>query len=47
MLRDGEGLARRLASAHTRKGFLGRLGAAAVGAAGGRLVASAVEPETA
>jgi hypothetical protein len=44
---DGEGLARRLASAHTRKGFLGRLGAALVGVTGGGVAASALDPESA
>ncbi|HEY0388146.1 MAG TPA: hypothetical protein VGC71_06890 [Gaiellales bacterium] len=43
----GERLARRLASSHTRRGFLGRLGAAAVAATSGRLAASAVAPDTA
>jgi hypothetical protein len=47
MLHDGEGLARRLAAGHTRKGFLGRLGAATVALTGGRLAASAVDPESA
>jgi hypothetical protein len=44
---DGEGFARKLAAGHTRKGFLGRLGAAAVGLAGGGVAASALEPEAA
>jgi len=44
---DGEGLARRLASGHTRKGFLGRLGATLVGLAGGGVAASALDPEAA
>ena len=44
---DGEGLARRLAAAHTRRGFLGRVGAAAVGLAAGRLAAEAVAPDAA
>ena len=43
----GERLARRLASSHTRRGFLGRLGAAALAAVSGRLAASAVSPDTA
>ena len=42
-----ERLARRLASGHTRRGFLGRVGAAAVAAASGRLAAGAVAPDTA
>ena len=40
-------MARRLASGHTRRGFLGRDGAAAVAAASGRLAAGAVSPDTA
>jgi hypothetical protein len=43
----GERLARRLASSHTRRGFLGRLGAAAIAAVSGRLAASAIAPDTA
>jgi hypothetical protein len=43
----GERLARRLASSHTRRGFLGRLGAAALAAVSGRLAASAVSPDAA
>ena len=43
----GERLARRLASSHTRRGFLGRLGAGAIAAVSGRLAASAVAPDTA
>ena len=43
----GERLARRLASGHTRRGFLGRVGAATVAAASGKLAASAVSPDTA
>jgi hypothetical protein len=43
----GERLARRLASSHTRRGFLGRLGAGALAAVSGRLAASAVAPDTA
>jgi hypothetical protein len=48
---QGEGLservARRLAAGHTRRGFLGRIGAAALAAASGRLAAGAVAPDTA
>ena len=43
----GERLARRLASGHTRRGFLGRVGAATVAAAAGKLAAGAVAPDTA
>lgn len=43
----GERLARRLASGHTRRGFLGRLGAATLAAVSGRLAAGAVAPDTA
>jgi hypothetical protein len=43
----GERLARRLASSHTRRGFLGRLGAATLAAVSGRLAASAISPDTA
>src|SRR3954468_25112441 len=43
----GERLARRLASSHTRRGLLGRLGAAALAAVPGRRAASAVPPDTA
>jgi len=43
----GERLARRLAASHTRRGFLGRLGAGAIALASGRLAASAVAPDTA
>ncbi len=43
----GERLARRLASSHTRRGFLGRVGAGAVALVSGRLAASAVSPDTA
>lgn len=42
-----ERVARRLAAGHTRRGFLGRIGAAAVAAASGRLAAGAVAPDTA
>jgi hypothetical protein len=42
-----ERLARRLASGHTRRSFLGRIGAAAVAGAAGRLAAGAVAPDTA
>jgi hypothetical protein len=47
MLLDGERLARRLASGQTRGGFLGRLGAAVIGAVGGRLAVEAVSPDAA
>jgi hypothetical protein len=43
----GERLARRLATSHTRRGFLGRLGAAGLAAASGRLAASAAGPDVA
>ena len=43
----GERLARRLASSHTRRGFLGRVGAGAIALVSGRLAASAVSPDTA
>jgi len=43
----GERLARWLAASHTRRGFLGRLGAAMVAAVSGRLAASAVGPDAA
>jgi hypothetical protein len=42
-----ERFARRLAAGHTRRGFLGRVGAAAVAVASGRLAAGAVAPDTA
>jgi hypothetical protein len=40
-------LATRLAAGRTRRSFLGRLGAAALGAVGGRAVAAAVAPDVA
>jgi hypothetical protein len=43
----GERLARRLASSHTRRGFLGRVGAGAIALVSGRLAASAVSPDAA
>ena len=43
----GERLARRLASSQTRRGFLGRLGAATLAAVAGRLAASAAAPDAA
>lgn len=43
----GERFARRLASSQTRRGFLGRVGAAVTALAGGKMAAAAVAPESA